>query len=145
MIGLKKVVKLLFLLVVLGAVSCCAGMDSNTFSEGVTFRKVGGFTDRRGQAKIRLIVYSGEAKEGNIRLYAEKLGCGMLYAYYYPDITDMNDIPVQQLESARNFVEARDLLFKGEGVGKWNFASQCLGMIPTVTDCVEMPISTNCR
>lgn len=145
MTGLKKVVKLLIMLFVLGAVSGCAGMDGNTFAEGVTFRKVGGFTDRYGQAKIRLIVYSGEAKEGNIRLYAEKLGCGMLYAYYYPDTTDMNDIPVQQLEYARNFVEARDLLFKGEGAGRWSFASQCLGMIPTVTDCVELPISTNCR
>lgn len=145
MIGLKTTIKLMFLLVLLAGISGCADMGGDKVAEGVTFSKIGGFTDRNGQAKIRIVVYSGEAEVGNIKVYSEKLGCGMLFAYYYPDATDRNDIPVQQLESAQTFVEAREIMFKGEDVGKWSFASQCLGMIPTVTDCVESPISTNCR
>lgn len=145
MTGPKTVITFMCLLVLPAVLSGCAGMDNKKVAEGVTFRKIGGFTERNGQGRIRLVTYSGEAEKGNIEIYANKLGCGMLFAFYYPESTDMNDVPVAQLESARNFVEAREVMFKGEGVGKWSFASQCLGLIPTVTDCVESPISTNCR
>jgi hypothetical protein len=143
--GIKTIMYLFSLAVLLAGISGCAAMNMDKIAEGVEFRKVGEFTDRNGQAKILLVVYSGKAGEGNIRQYAEKLGCQMIFAYYYPDSTDRNEIPAQQLESARNFAEAREVLFQGEGVGKWRFASQCLGMIPKVTDCLEYSISTNCR
>ena len=131
-----------FLLIYL---SGCSELGGSKYAQNVTFNQVGGFTDKYGQAKIRLVTYSGDAKEGNIREFAGKLGCSMMYVYYFPDTTDMSEIPAEKLAQAKNYVEARDLLFEGEGVAKWRYASQCLGMMLTVTDCVEMSISTNCR
>jgi len=128
-----------------GVFAGCAGMNSDKAADGVKFSKIGEFRDSSGQARILLIVYSGEATKGNIKQYAENLGCGMVFAYYYPETTDINTIPVGQLESAGNFVEAREALFTGENSAKWRFASQCLGMVPTLTDCMEFTISTNCR
>lgn len=145
MSGLKTAIQVIFLVVCFAGISGCASLNTDDTAEGVNFCKIGEFADRRGQVKIVLVTYTGEAGAGNIQQYAEKLGCRMMFAYYYPDSTDRNEIPVQQLESAGNFLEARELLFQGEGVGKWRFASQCLGMIPTVTDCLEYSLSTNCR
>lgn len=133
----------LFLLIVL--VPGCAALDPKGVADNVSFRLVGGYGGQTEQARIRVIVYSGKPKEGNIKQYAEKMGCGMIFAYFYPDSTDMNDIPVVELADARNFIEARDVLFKGEGFGKWSYATKCMGIITTLTDCVEHPISTNCR
>ncbi|MDW7772997.1 MAG: hypothetical protein SCH71_08920 [Desulfobulbaceae bacterium] len=140
----KGVMHLFFLLVLLAGISGCADVK-NKMADGVEFNNVGRFADRRGQANIVLVTYSGEAAIGNIKQYAEKLGCEMMFAFYYPESTDMDDIPIRQLEEAGNFGDARELLFKREGVGKWRFASQCFGLIPTVTDCLESPISPNCR
>jgi len=141
----KMVIRFLFFLALAAMLSGCVQDKYGKGTDSVTFSKIGGFTDRNGQAKIRLIVYSGEAEREDIKRYAERLGCGMLFAYFYPDSTDRNEIPVEEIQSARSFVEAREILFKGEGVGKWRFAAQCLTLIPTVTDCQEAPISTNCR
>ena len=146
MFFLKKIVILfLFLMAWVTILSGCVQDKYDKGAEGVTFSKLGGFTDRNGQAKIRLIAYSGEAETANIKNYAERLGCGMLFAYFYPESTDRSEIPVEELNTARSFVEAKEILFKGEGYGKWHFAAQCLGMITTVTDCQERSISTNCR
>jgi len=142
---LKTVWHVFFLTVLLAGISGCADLNMKKTAAAVTFSKIGEFTGHGGQSKILLVIYSGEAQEGNIKEYAEKLGCQMVFAYYYPDSTDRNDIPAQQMQEAENFAAARDVLFQGEGVGKWHFASQCLGMIPHVTDCQEFPISTYCR
>jgi len=60
----------------------------------------------------------------NVKSYADRLGCGMIFAYFYPESTDRNEIPIEELQSARSFVEAREILFKGEGYDKWHFAAQ---------------------
>ena len=134
---------LLFILTV--GFAGCADKKSDAGTEGVAFRKIAGFTDPRGQGKIRLFVYSGEPEIEDIKRYTEKLGCGMLFAYYYPESTDRNEIPIEGIESAQSLVEARDILYKGEGVSKWRFGTQCFSLIPTITDCQESPISMNCR
>ncbi len=145
MISNKMVLCYLFILALSFVLPGCVQDKYNKGAENVDFTNIGGFTDPNGQARIRLIVYSGEAELENIKSYADRLGCGMLFAYFYPESTDRNEIPIEELESSRSFVEAREILFKGEGYGKWHFAAQCLGLIPTVTDCQERSISTNCR
>ncbi len=111
----------------------------------ITYQKVASFDDPRGQGKIRIYMYSGEPELEDIKKKTEKLGCQMLFAYYYPESTDMNDIPVDRINNAQSLVEARDTLFKGEDVGRWHFGSQCFSLIPSVTNCFESPVSTNCR
>lgn len=146
MFFLKKIVILfLFLLAWTAILSGCVQDKYDKGAEGVTFSKIAGFTDSNGQARIRLIAYSGEAETANIKNYAERLGCGMLFAYFYPESTERSEIPVEEIEAAQTIVEAREILFKGEGFGKWRFAVQCLTLIPTITDCQESPISSNCR
>jgi hypothetical protein len=141
----KTVVRFLLLSVLVIPVSGCVLSKYDKGDEGVTFTKIGGFTEPNGQAKIRLITYTGQAEMENVKTYAEQLGCGMMFAYFYPETSDRSLIPVEEIQAARSIVEAREILFKGEGVGKWRFATQCLSLIPTVTDCLKSPISTNCR
>lgn len=104
------------------------------------------YSDRLGQAHVQLFRYSGEVKKKNIKAYAkEKLGCNMLYAFFYPDTVSMNAIPVEEISTARSFVEVQDILFRGEGVARWRYAVQCLSVIPIVVDCSTNPVSQNCR
>lgn len=123
----------------------CADKKNDSGTEGVSFQKIGGYTDPRGQGRVRIFLYSGEPEIEDIKMHTDKLGCGMLFAYYYPESTDSNDIPVVQVETARSLLDAKDALFKGEGVGRWRFGTECLGIIPSITDCMESPISTRCR
>jgi len=134
---------ILFLMTV--GLSGCADKKNDSGTEGVSFRKIGGYTDPRGQGKIRIYLFAGEPEIEDIKMHTEKLGCGMLFAYYYPESTDINDIPLEEIETARSLLAARDALFKGEGVGRWRFGTECLGIIPSTTDCMESPISTRCR
>lgn len=135
----------LFSLFMVTFFSGCVEMKGDKSSEEITFTKAGEFTDRRGQAKIKLYTYAGEAEFEDIKSYAGTLGCGMLYAYFYPADTLREEIPVYELGSAKSFSHAQDILFKGEGYAKWHYAVMCLGMLPTLTDCQETPLSTNCR
>lgn len=123
----------------------CADKKNDSGTEGVSFRKIAGYTDQRGQGRIRIFLYTGEPEVEDIKRHTDKLGCGMLFAFYYPESTDLNDIPVEGIETARSMVEAREALFRGEGVGRWRFGTECLGIIASITDCMESPISTRCR
>lgn len=123
----------------------CAELTGGKSENPPTFNRAGEFTDRRGQAKIRLFTYTGLAEYADIKSYTEKLGCGMVYAYFYPAGTPVNEIPAAELQAAKSFTRAQEILFQGAGYTKWDYASQCIGFIPTVTDCRETPISTNCR
>ncbi len=113
--------------------------------ELIDIKKLGEFSDKRGQARVKLLTYSGPAKLENIKKYVGTMGCGMLYAYFYSADTDPALIPVEELQSAGTFSQARDVLFQGEGYAKWDFGAACLGIIPTVTDCRKTPYSSNCR
>jgi hypothetical protein len=136
---------LIGLILVLPGIQGCGSMDGRGAGEAVVFRNAGEFTDSRGMAKIVLVMYTGNAREADVRQYVGRLGCNLVFAFFYPEGTPPEQVPVRELEEARNFVEARDLLFQGPDTGGWSFASQCLGMIPTITDCRETPGSTNCR
>lgn len=144
----KRVLAAVALLLLGTAVSMLLGACGamNSFGKNqVTYTRAGGFIDKRGQAKIVLFTYNGHAKYEDIKSYTETLGCGMLYAYFYPADTSSDLIPTYELQNAKSFTQAQDVLFKGAGYAKWHFASQCIGFIPTVTDCRETPLSTNCR
>lgn len=135
----------IFLLCMLGIfLSGCADKKSSG-TEGVTFQKIAGYTDQRGQGRIRVYTFSGEPEIEDIKMHTEKLGCGMLFVYYYPESMDLSEMPLESLETAKSTVAANDLLHKGEGVSRWRFGAQCLSIIPSITDCMETPISTNCR
>jgi len=123
----------------------CVEMKGDRSGENITFTKAGEFKDRRGQATIKLYTYAGAAELDDIKSYAGTLGCGMLYAYFYPADTLRDEMPVDELQTARSFTHAQEILFQGEGYAKWHYAAQCLGLIPTVTDCQATPLSTNCR
>lgn len=123
----------------------CGEMTGGKGENPPTFNRAGEFTDRRGQAKIRLFTYSGRVEYEDIKSYTETLGCGMLYAYFYPAGTPVTVIPAAELQEAKSFTQAQEILFQGAGYTKWDYASQCIGFIPTVTDCRETPLSTNCR
>ena len=132
-----------FLLIFFGITGCA---DKKKSAEDlVTFQKIAGYDDTRGQGRVRIFTFTGEPEIEDIKQHTEKLGCGMLFAFYYPSAANMADIPIESVESARSLLAARDALFKGEGVGRWRFGTQCLGLIPSVTDCMESPISSNCR
>lgn len=140
---LQEMIVTLLLVALMVSLSGCAGMNQK--AEDINFSKLGGFADRNGQVKILLISYTGEPEKEDIRGYTVNLGCGIVLAYYYSDKVDRNTIPIRQLEAATNFGAAQDLLFKDEGTPRWQFASQCIGMNPTLTDCRKSSISTNCR
>lgn len=133
-----------FVLAMLIASGCAKEKYDNGY-EGINFDHVAEFSDSRGQVKIKLVVYSGEPEKENIKAYAGTLGCGMLYAYFYPDSIMREEIPIAEITSATSFVQAQEILFKEEGYSRWHYAAQCLAMIPTVTDCQETPLSPNCR
>ena len=112
----------------------------------INVSKIVEYTDRLGQANLRLYIYSGEEVEiEDIKAYTEKLGCNMLYAYFYPDTLSLSEIPVEEIRTAKTFSEAQDILFNGEGYAGWRFASRCFAAIPIVTDCLESRVSQNCR
>ncbi len=145
MIVQKTAGRFLLAVVLAAMLTGCVQSKYDKGSEGVTFSRIGGFTEPGGQGKIRLFTYTGEPEIEDVKKYAEQLGCGMMFAYFYPETSDRNLIPVEEVQSARSIVEAREILFKGEGVGKWHFATQCFSLIPTITDCRKSSISTNCR
>lgn len=107
--------------------------------------KMAEYADRRGQANVKLYMYSGSPKITDIRAYAEKQGCNMHYAYFYPDTVPLSEIPVEEINAAKSFADAREILFDGEGYARWRFSSQCLAVIPIVTDCNERFAGQNCR
>ena len=74
----------LLLLFFISGITACA--DKNLADINVS--KMAEYSDTRGQANIKLYMYSGEVKEENIKAYTNKLGCNMLYAYFYPDTVD---------------------------------------------------------
>ena len=111
----------------------------------MTFKKIAGYDDPRGGGKIRIYTFTGEPELEDIKTHVEKLGCGMLFSYYYPTTADRSEIPVERIEAAKSLLEAREILYTGEGVSRWHFGSQCMTLIPSVTNCMESPISSNCR
>ncbi len=122
-----------------------AGCADKKNLEDINVTKLAQFTDRLGQANVKLYTYSGEVKEENIKAYVEKLGCGMLYAYFYPDTVPMDQIPVEEIGAARSFAEVQEVLYNGEGFARWRYAAQCFAVIPVIMDCFESPASQNCR
>jgi hypothetical protein len=139
----------LFLLPVIWTVmglAGCAGKDEGSGYDMIVFDKVAEFSDSRGQAKIKLYTYDGQkVEEKNIRAYAETLGCGMSYAYFYPVSLQTGAIPIAEINAARSFKQAEEILYQGEGYGRWHFSSQCLGLIPIVSDCRQSSLSMQCR
>lgn len=111
----------------------------------IQFEKLAEYTDRLGQVNVKLYRYTGEAELENIKTYSEKLGCKMLYAYFYPDTIPSNEIPVEEIRSAQSFGEIQEILYEREGFARWHFAVQCFALIPLITDCIESPVSQNCR
>ena len=107
--------------------------------------KMAEYSDRRGQANVKLYRYSGTPEIEDIKAYVEKLGCNMLYAYFYPDTVSLNEIPVEEINAAKSFADVREILFNGEGFARWKFSSQCLAVIPIVADCSERFGGQNCR
>jgi len=125
--------------------SACGDMKGRTGADSLKVIPAGAFTDKRGQAKIRLFTYVGEPEYEDIKAYAETLGCGMMYAYFYSAGTPAGEIPAVELQEAKSFTQAQEILFQGAGYAKWDYGAQCIGFIPTVTDCRETALSQNCR
>ena len=111
----------------------------------VTIEKLAEFSDRLGQASVKLFRYSGDADEDYIKEYSEKLGCKMIYAYFYPATVPLAEIPVDEINMAKTYTEAYDILYSGGGFAKWRFVTQCFSMIPVISDCYESPVARNCR
>ena len=111
----------------------------------VNARKMAEYSDSRGQANVKLYMYSSAAKIEDIKDYTKKLGCNMLFAYFYPDTVPLNEIPIEEIRSAKSFNETHEILFNGEGYASWRFAVRCFAVIPIVTDCQESQVSQNCR
>ena len=136
----------LIFLVVLFLVSGLTGCaDKNVNLADIDVRKLAQYSDKRGQANVKLYMYSGEVKEKNIKAYAEKLGCNMLFAYFYPDTVPLNEIPVEEIRSAKSFNDTHEILFNGEGYASWRFAARCFAVIPIVVDCQASRVTQNCR
>lgn len=111
----------------------------------IQVKKMAEFSNRLGQANVKLYVYSGDVEAKNIKAYTETLGCNMLYAYFYPDTVPVTKIPIEEVQSAKSYAEINDILFSSEGYDRWRFASRCFSVIPIVTDCNENPVSQDCR
>jgi len=111
----------------------------------ISVSKLAEYSDRLGQTNVKLYMYSGDIEVESIKIYSEKLGCRMLHAYFYPDTVPLNEIPVEEIRSAKSFAEVQEILFNGEGYARWRFASRCFSLIPIVTDCQESRVSDNCR
>lgn len=111
----------------------------------IQFEKVADFTDRRGQANVRLYTYSGEVDLDDIKTYSEKMGCNMLYAYFYPATVPLNEIPMYEINAAGSYNEVQEILYEREGYARWHYAVQCFAVIPFITDCIDSPVSQNCR
>lgn len=132
---------LCFLLIAAGFSGCA---QKNPADIQVT--RLAEFSDRLNQAHVKILQYSGEVKKENIKAYTEeKLGCNMLYAFFYPDTVPVNEIPLYEINTAKSFAEVQKILFQGEGVARWRFAAQCFSIIPVVADCYKNPVSQNCR
>ncbi len=131
----------LLLYLCLGAAGCA---DKKNLAD-IQANKLSEYSDRRGQANVKLYRYSGDVKLENIKAFTEKLGCRMLYAYFYSESVPMSEIPVEEVRTARSFTDVQEILFQGEGYGKWRFSSRCFALIPIVTDCLESPVSQDCR
>ena len=124
----------LSILVIVAALAGCAEKEPVV---EFTADKISDYSSRLGQANVKLYMYSGTPKLEDVKVYAEKLGCNMLYAYFYPDTVPLSKIPVEEIRSAKSFAETQEILFNGEGYARWSFASQCLAVIPIVADCNE--------
>lgn len=111
----------------------------------IHYENLAEFSDRLGQANVKLFRYSGEAEIENIKEYTEKLGCKMLYAYFYPDTIPLSEIPVEEINTAKTYTEAYEILYNNSGYTKWRYVAQCFSMIPITSDCYESPVSQNCR
>ena len=133
---------LLLMFFVSGLTGC---VEKNLNMADISVRKLVEFSDSRGQANVKLYMYSGEVKEDNIRAYSEKLGCNMLFAYFYPDTVPLNEIPVEEIRSAKSFNETHEILFNGEGFASWRFAARCFAVIPITVDCQASRVNQNCR
>jgi hypothetical protein len=143
--NVKRPTAVFFSLLFLAAgITGCADKDKKNPAD-IEVRKMAEFSDRLGQASVKLYIYSGDVEEKNIRAYTEKLGCRMLHAYFYPDTVPLNEIPIEEIRSATSFSEVQEILFHGEGYAGWRFASRCFSVIPIVTDCRESRVSQNCR
>ncbi|GAB4337204.1 MAG: hypothetical protein Kow0089_08270 [Desulfobulbaceae bacterium] len=119
----------------------CAGKKE----DHLNVTRMAEYSDRLGQANVKLFRYAGEADVEDIKTFTEKLGCRMLYAYFYPDTVPIHEIPVEEVRTAGSYTEVQDILFNGEGYARWRFAAQCFAVIPFVSDCYESPVSQNCR
>lgn len=139
----KSLATFLVLFFFASGITACA--DKNLDLADINVRKMAEFSDSRGQANVKLYMYSGEVKEENIKAYAEKLGCNMLFAYFYPDTIPLHEIPVEEINSAKSFAEANEILFNGEGFASWRFAARCFSIIPIIEDCKASRVSQNCR
>lgn len=124
----------------LGLAGCA---DKNSLDFRIS--KLAEFSDPRGQANIKLFMYSGEVDVENIKAYTDTLGCNMQYAYFYPDTVPLANIPVSEISMASNYAEANEVLFKGEGYAKWHYAARCFAAIPIVSDCLASPLTMNCK
>lgn len=111
----------------------------------VNIEKLAEFSDRLGQANVQLFRYSGDADIDYIKEYSERLGCKMIYAYFYPDTVPVGGIPVYEINNAKTYTEAYDILYSGGGFAKWRYVTQCFSMIPVISDCYESPVARNCR
>ena len=139
--GVKRLAVIFLVLFFISTITACADkkvMDINA-------RKLAEYSDSRGQANLKLYMYSSNAEIKDIEAYTDKLGCNMLFAYFYPDTVATSEIPVEEIRSAKSFVEAREILFNGEGYASWRFAARCFAAIPIVTDCKDGPLAQNCR
>jgi hypothetical protein len=133
---------IIFALIFIGvSVPGCA----NKSQVPINYEKMAEFTDKRGQANVRLYRYTGNVKLKNIKEHSGKLGCNMLYAYFYPDTVPLNEIPVNEIRSAQTYSEVQEILYEREGYARWRFAVQCFAVIPFITDCMESPVSQNCK
>ncbi len=133
----------MFVLFFVSGLTGCA--DKNPKLADINVQKLVEFSDSRGQTNVKLYMYSGEVKEKNIKAYSEKLGCNMLFAYFYPDTIPLNEIPIEEIRSAKSFNETNEILFNGEGYASWRFATRCFAVIPIVVDCMESRVNQNCR
>lgn len=111
----------------------------------IQVEKLAEFSDRLGQANVKLYRYSGELEKENIEAFSEKLGCNMLYAYFYPDTVPLSEIPIEEVQSAKSYTQVHDTLYNGEGYARWRFTSRCFAVISIVTDCNESRVSQDCR
>lgn len=141
-IGRIGTAKVLCILIIAAGFSGCARKNP----ADIQVTRLAEFSDRLGQAHVKILQYSGKVKEKNIKAYAEeRLGCNMLYAFFYPDTVPLSSIPVDEINTAQSFAEVQNILFQEEGVARWRFAAQCFSVIPVVADCYKNPVSHNCR